>query len=175
MKSTPPMALSQALSTSFAVSPIYLPTRFTLLTSTTLDVGSTSMLCSSCPIMRATVVLPVPGLPVSVKFVTICDIFPTPMLERCFINMLCTASLLMVSFTERMPTNRSMSASTSSNGLALVSSVCGKSSVLSTYISSWLKSALPSIDMSRWLCFSIVSSKSLRATRAFPKFLSRLR
>ncbi len=173
MKRIPPIALSHILFTIFGVSPIYFPTNVARLTSTTLPVGNISILCNISPILRAIVVLPVPGLPVSIKLSDICCIRPTPCTDRCFINILCTAKRRIISLTERIPINSSSSLSTSSNGRIVSSDCCGISAISIMYISDSLKYGLPISPTRRRLCLSIVSSKTRRTSRALPKFLSR--
>ena len=169
------MALSHMLLTIFGVSPIYLPTKVARLASMTRLVGSISIACSTSPILRAIEVLPVPGLPVRMKFMDICCTLPAPAAARCFMNMLCTARRRIMFFTERIPINSSSSLSTSSNGRACSLWAIGRSALVMAYISDSLKSGLFTCSIRRWLCFSTAWSKMRRASRAFPKFLSRRR
>ena len=171
----PPIALSHMLLTIFGVSPIYFPTSVARLASITRLVGRISIACNTSPILRATDVLPVPGLPVRMKFIDICCTLPAPIAARCFMNMLWTARRRIIFFTERMPMKSSSSLSTSSSGRAFSAGSTSRSAEVMRYMSSSLKSGLPIMLTRRWLCFSTAWSKIRRASRALPKFLSRRR
>ena len=139
MNRIPPIALSHILLTILGVSPMYFPTRVARLDSMTRDVGSISIACSTSPILRAIEVLPVPGLPVRMKFIDICWTFPAPAAARCFINILCTARRRIEFLTVRIPTNSSSSLSTSSRGREASFCDIGRSAIVILYISSSLK------------------------------------
>ena len=169
------MAWSQYLFTIFGVSPIYFPTSCALLTSIMFFEGSMSMLCSSSPMSLASEVFPVPGFPVSTKFMFICCTLPIPLSDLCFRNMLCTASLLIKFFTVLIPTKASRSLSTSSSGRFFVLCPTATSSATILYISSFSSCFEPISSTSLLLCLSTASSKSFLASRALPKLLSFLR
>ena len=158
MKSTPPSARRIARSVLIAVMPTYSPTRPARSTSTRWPRSSSPIARYMCASSRATVVLPVPGLPRKTRC---CEVATSG--SPCSRRRPCTCrnatSARTCSFTDSSPTRESSSACSSSS--VRVSSAGGRprsrrsvqsASPLSRCRTLWRSTSKPRVEVVEWIC-----------------------